>query len=558
MKKILKGALPATLVLLLTSCTDLSQEFYDKVTPNTFFKSEKDVKAVLFRPFTHASWYMGSDRWNLQEYTADQFAITTKGRHWYNGGENERYHYHKWTPDDGWISETWRGTLMGVGLALDAKNDLAAVDYTAFGLTQENRDDHVNQLNTLIAFFYLRGLDYFGGLPIYESLEGASLPRSTDKETFAHIEKLLKEALPKLSKKESGDEEGELRQAGAAALLARLYFNAEAYVGVPMFNEAQQICQDIIDKKYGNYSLDANWYAPHSFNNNKSSEVIWSIPSEFNKLQYSWFFNTFYHYNMLAYFDIDGEGWNGAHLTPSKKPDGTSYKNDFKLGSPFEKFATGDLRKKPYKYLGSGRYEGMFVYGPILSPAGVPLTGSEEYSNQPLNFVDQVGRFSEVGSGKKYSSVSQLPSKMSEGEENTGVRLVKVPLPNNADKTLRWGGDNPVIRLAEVYYMLAECKLRAGDKAGSSQLINTVRKRNFIGTDPDPVTVANLDKYRMLDEWGIEVLGEGRRRTDLIRWNEFTTASWWDHTPSKPEYRRFPVPNSAIAGNNSLKQNDGY
>jgi hypothetical protein len=558
MKKILKGALPATLVLLLTSCTDLSQEFYDKVTPNTFFKSEKDVKAVLFRPFTHASWYMGSDRWNLQEYTADQFAITTKGRHWYNGGENERYHYHKWTPDDGWISETWRGTLMGVGLALDAKNDLAAVDYTAFGLTQENRDDHVNQLNTLIAFFYLRGLDYFGGLPIYESLEGASLPRSTDKETFAHIEKLLKEALPKLSKKESGDEEGELRQAGAAALLARLYFNAEAYVGVPMFNEAQQICQDIIDKKYGNYSLDANWYGPHSFNNNKSSEVIWSIPSEFNKLQYSWFFNTFYHYNMLAYFDIDGEGWNGAHLTPSKKPDGTSYKNDFKLGSPFEKFATGDLRKKPYKYLGSGRYEGMFVYGPILSPAGVPLTGSEEYSGQPLNFVDQVGRFSEVGSGKKYTSVSQLPSKMSEGEENTGVRLVKVPLPNNADKTLRWGGDNPVIRLAEVYYMLAECKLRTGDKAGSSQLINTVRKRNFIGTDPDPVTVANLDKYRMLDEWGIEFLGEGRRRTDLIRWNEFTTATWWDHTPSKPEYRRFPVPKSAIAGNNSLKQNDGY
>jgi hypothetical protein len=228
------------------------------------------VKAVLFRPFTHASWYMGNDRWNLQEYTADQFAITTKGRHWYNGGENERYHYHRWTPDDGWISGTWQGTLMGVGLALDAKNDLAAVDYTAFGLTQANRDDHVNQLNTLIAFFYLRGLDYFGGLPIYESLEGASLPRTTDIETFAHIEKLLKEAIPKLTKKEGGSEEGEFRQAGAAALLARLYFNAEAYICTPMYSEAQQICADIIDKKYGNYSLDANWYGPHSFDNNKS------------------------------------------------------------------------------------------------------------------------------------------------------------------------------------------------------------------------------------------------------------------------------------------------
>jgi hypothetical protein len=211
---------------------------------------------------------------------------------------------------------------------------------------------------------------------------------------------------------------------------------------------------------------------------------------------------------MLAYFDMDGEGWNGAHLTPSKKPDGTSYRTDFKLGASFDKFAAGDLRKKPYKYLGSGRYEGMFVYGPLLSSAGVALLGSEEYSNQPLNFVDQVGRFTEVGPGKKYSSISQLPSKMSEGEENTGVRLVKVPLPTNADKTLRWGGDNPVIRLAEIYYMLAECKLRAGDKAGASQLINMVRKRNFTGNDSDPVTVANLDKYRMLDEWVIEFLGE--------------------------------------------------
>ncbi|WP_437366179.1 hypothetical protein [Olivibacter jilunii] len=42
--------------------------------------------------------------------------------------------------------------------------------------------------------------------------------------------------------------------------------------------------------------------------------------------------------------------------------------------------------------------------------------------------------------------------KMSEGEENTGVRLVKVPIPTLAENTLRWGADNPVLRLTEVYY----------------------------------------------------------------------------------------------------------
>jgi hypothetical protein len=77
--------------------------------------------------------------------------------------------------------------------------------------------------------------------------------------------------------------------------------------------------------------------------------------------------------------------------------------------------------------------------------------------------------------------------------------------------------------------------------------------------DPDPVTSQNLDAYRMLDEWEVEFLGEGRRRTDLIRWNMFVTEKWWDHEPSNnANLNRFPVPASAISGNNALKQNPGY
>lgn len=547
-------------VLLLAACTNLDQEFHDRVTPETFFKSAKDVKSALYRPFTHARWYLGEDRWNLQEYTADQFAITTKGRHWYNGGENERFHYHRWTPDDGWVWGTWRGTLMGVALALDAKKDLEKLDYTKFALTQADKDDHVNQLNTLIALFYLRGLDYFGGLPIFTSLEGSSLPRKTDQETFTHIETLLKEAILKLPKKKATDkEEGALRQAAAASLLARLYFNAEAYIGKPMFAEAKKLCQDILAKQYGEYSLDATWFGPHTFTNDKSPEIIWSIPSEFNKLQYDWFFSVFYHYNTAKYFDIDGGLNNGGHLQPSLSPTGAKYSVQYKLGSPFEKFNDADLRKKPYKYFGGGRYEGMFIYGPHLTPGGAVIVGGEEYKDQPMVFIDQVGRFTEVGAGKRYATLNDLPSKMSEGEENSGVRIVKVPIPNNTDKTLRWGADNPAIRLTEIQYMLAECLMREGDRGGAATLINAVRKRNFEnGADPDPVTDANLDEWRMLAEWGTEFLAEGRRRTDLIRWKKFTSATWWDHAASDAHYNRFPVPTQAISGNNSLKQNDGY
>lgn len=561
MKRISIILISAFATLFFVGCTDLDEVWYDKVVPETFYKSKENIMSALYRPFTHARWYVTGDRWKVQEYTADQFVITTKGPHWYNGGENERYHYHRWTVEDNWIWQTWRGTLMGVALALDTKQDLEQLDYTKFTLTPEDKESHISQLNTLIAFFYLRGLDYFGGLPVFTDLEAENVPRSSDKETFEHIESLLLDALDKLPAKKAGEkEEGALKQGAAAAMLARLYFNAEAYIGTPMYEECAALCRDIIAGEYGEYALDPDWFGPFDFYNNESPEVIWSMPSEFNKLQYDWFYADFYHYNSRVYFDVDLGANNGAHLQPSRKPDSSLYMSDFKLGSPYEKFNDADLRKQPYAYQGGGRYEGMFLVGKQISPVtGEQSLGTQEYKDQLIVLDDRVGRFSEVGPGKKYSSVSELPSKMSEGEENTGIRLVKAPIPSMNDNSLRWGADHAVIRLAEVYYMLAECSWRAGDREAAAQLINEVRARNFEGADPDPATAANLDEYRMLDEWGIEFLGEGRRRTDLIRWNKFTTEAWWDHEPSGSAHlRRFPVPQQAISGNNNLEQNQGY
>lgn len=544
--------------VIITSCS-LDEVWYDRVVPETFFKTEGDVLAALYRPFTHARWYLTGDRWVAQEFSGDHFARTTKGRHWYDGGRYARYQHHEWTPDESQLFGTWRGTLQGVALALDVKQDLGRLNYQELALTEEDKAAHLGQLDALIAFFYLRGLDFYGGLPIFTSLDQEDVARSTDKETFDHIEGLLKQALIDLSVKEDGAaQEGAITKGAAAVMLARLYFNAEAYIGVPMYAEAAEISKAIIANEYGNYSLDTDWKGPHDFENHESPEIIWSIPSEFNRLEYS-HYGHMYHYNSRVYFDVDLGSNNGTHLQPSRKPDGSLYSEDFKLGSPYEKFEDTDLRKKPFKYLGSGSYEGMFLVGPQISPiTGDQVIGNEEYNDQPLEFVDQVARFSELGS--TYSSIEELPSNIGAGEENTGIRLVKIPVASSQDLNLRWAADHPVFRLAEVYLMLAECQLRLGEAAEAAELINTVRQRAFEGgNDPNPVTSGNLDLYRMADEWGIEFLGEGRRRTDLIRLGFFTTEEWWDHTPSNADHlKRFPVPTAALSASNVLEQNPGY
>lgn len=546
--------------LCAPSC-DLDEKFYSEVTPDTFFTSPESTYAVLCRPFTHWKWYIGADRWYLQELTTDEMVCPKRGSDWYNSGEYYRLHYHTWSPDDRFVVNTYDGTTGGISRALEAKSDLQGVDYNAIGLNDAVKADHINQLNAITAYFYMRGLDYFGGMPIYYSVDDDLCARSTARETYAHIETLLKDAIPALSKKTmlGASEDGYIKQAAAAALLAQLYFNAVAYIGEEHFDECAEICRDIIGGVYGTYELDKTWYGPHCFDNNTSPEVIWTVPSENSKVEWNWYFKYFYHYSSYEYFGIETAGYNGFMLTPSLDPQGRYY-TQWKLGNPYQKFNDKDLRKKPYRYLGSRKYEGMFLVGDQTNPnnPSQQCLGQKEYSGKVINLVDQVARFSEVGT--KYNSVAELTSTMADGEENSGVRLVKAPQPNLDDKLLRWNPDCPVIRLSEIYYMLAECELRAGDKKTAAGLINQVRGRNFEGgADPNPVTADNLDEYRMLDEWMIEFLGEGRRRTDLIRWDKFVTESWWDHTPLNDKNKNlFPIPNSAISANNLIEQNPGY
>lgn len=555
----------AACLLLGTSC-DVDPTFYSQVVPETYYTNADAVWARFNRPFTHWRWWVAQsdNRVKLTELGTDAMCLPTRGNDWFDGAVYQNLHHHFFKDDLNPTKDGWDLTTMGVAQSWSALEDIQDIDFEAVGLTEDDRKSMTNQLMVLAASFYLDGLDLFGGMPLYTSTKEEVKGRSTDVETFHFVDSLLDAAMPNLPVKTVlGEAESNIiHQAVAAVLKARLYFNAEAYIGKPMYEEAAKLCQDILDGKYGQYALANNFMEVFGWGNETCPEVIWTVPSENAKGETDGGLTAFtLPYNFKDFLGglQDAGGNNGLCLCPSRDPEGNLYK--FNVGNPYEAFNDKDIRKQQYVYEGGKKYRGMFIVGELQNPdfPAYKCLGSREYAGQVLKVVDQIGHLSQIG--LTYGSAKEVPSTIADAEENSGIRVLKIsPLPNQEEYKERFNPDCPIIRLAEVYYMLAECKMRLGDKQGAANLINTIRKRNFEGgNDPDPVTVANLDKYRMLKEWLQEFLREGRRRTDLIRWNAYVTEDWWDHKASNnANYNRFPIHYSNLSANPLLEQNPGY
>ncbi|MDR1762726.1 MAG: RagB/SusD family nutrient uptake outer membrane protein [Dysgonamonadaceae bacterium] len=562
------------------SCS-VEPTYYSTVEPSTFYSSEEKVYQRFTNAFQYwTTMYNYSPIWGSFTSTSglstDEFVMPNRNGDWYDDGYYLDHYNHKFSP--AWNGEWyyyWQGFTRGTAEVFDVLDDIEKnVDFEALGMSESIRESLLNQLNVLVAYYYLMGLDAFGGVPLYTSKQDAIdelKGRATAQETFDYVETLLKEAIPLLPPKVAGaPEDGYITQGTAAALLARLYFNAEPYIGKTMWSECADICTKIINGDYGYYRLATRFQDIFGYNNSTCPEIMWTVPSQTGKLELDggslpWGA----HYSTWQYLDNPNfMSWNGYCLTPSQDINGKHYKNEagnlggpFKLGCPYDKFEDTDLRKKNYIYLGSGEYEGMFIAGKMLNTkTGVAALydGSREYTEgDTVYMVDQIAQLCPT---KVYSNGRKEGALYA--EENSGVRIVKfTPIPNGADNTMYYDADIPVIRLTEIVYMLAECKYNLGDKATAANLINSVRARYFTDGDPNPVTAANLDKYRLADEWLIEFIGEGRRRTDLVRWGMYTTESWWDHPadgPGKEYLNRLPITISMLEANPKLEQNPGY
>ena len=132
--------------------------------------------------------------------------------------------------------------------------------------------------------------------------------------------------------------------------------------------------------------------------------------------------------------------------------------------------------------------------------------------------------------------------------------------------------DIPLLRLAEAYMIQAEAALRLGRNGEALSIVNDVIRAR---ANADPLPNINLEK--MCDEWCREFFCEGRRRSDLIRFDRFAgpqadAASYnWEgrynqtsaagYKSCDEKWNWYPIPNDDKASNPNfalVEGGDGY
>ena len=381
---------------LLFSCFDLEEDLYDQLEKEDYYTDYESLMASVLRPYEHAKWAETNFSFWLQELSADQLVITQKREHWEDGGVWRMIHQHTWDTYEKNSEQMWNACYGGIGYCNNTLADIQELSYDNFGLAESDKRQHIAELTALRAYFQLLLLDAFR-IPAISLTTEEEVGSATPQENFHFIEESLLNAIPDLPKAPSKNYEGRITQGAAAVLLMRLYFNASWYINIPMWEQTGALCERIINGEFGTYSLTSEWTDLWNAGNQDCPELIWSYPQS-RQVGYDDFYYLFFmHYQAPERFGCGKDlpaAYNGCHLSPSYDPSGKPY--PYTLGRTFSKFPDTDLRKKNFKVLSQGIYEGLFLFGPQQIYNSDQLQyGAEEWGNYPLIFIDQVARYSD-------------------------------------------------------------------------------------------------------------------------------------------------------------------
>lgn len=600
----------------MTGC-DLTEHNYSNVDSKVYYQNETSVKGAVAAIYARAAYGFCEYFYYLQEFSADQIAWRTwNGGSWgWDEGLKFVLSSHTWTSEAKIVLQAWESAWQTIGLCNQLITDLEALDPTAIGMTAEQVESYVAEVRTIRAWAYYNNFELWGGaLPLCVTVS-SEVPGSAAEDfnegckvVYDFIGKELDAALPYLKEKGAN----RVSPAMNRMLKMRLLLNAEIFIGEDHYKECADLAQELIDNKYGNHSIASDYREIFQIGNENCPEVVFAFAETNGQLNTGWMRNMpglpYTYTDITNCYATNQSGWNCVCLAPSYdnngtdlagspkvNADGTAYNSDAprcflgadygdKLGAVYERFEAGDIRKQGYEFPLNGKWNGgMFMKGKMTyrtdvtadvsadgkaHKAGDPVPADADRTDQPLVYVDQVGQF--AGTSSDVAHPVQTVESPRWGQTNSGYRLMKYPLYPKETGIDYQDISEVEFRWAEVYFTLAECKMRV-DGTSPRAAVNEIRNRYFSGAATDNVAGSWTDEEWMLHQWGLEFLGEGRRRrTDLRRFDKFTQGQWWffgravddagQVFPVKRDrkYEWFPLPQSALGVNPGLVQNPNY
>lgn len=379
------------------------------------------------------------------------------------------------------------------------------------------------------AYVYWMGIDIFGNMPF---VEGAGVvPKMIER---ADLFKYVEEELLALTESNVINEIGtanypRIDKGAVWSLLARMYLNAEVYTGTARWADAKNAAAKVINS--GSYKLAPKYaelfMADNGENAQARQESIFSIFYDKDRMQ-TWGGTTFLVNASLSSDDDEKYDLTGA--------DGWQM-----MRAPYayvEKFGVTDIDYDANINIDDGYYG----YKCDDSRAMFFIKGRSE---EMLDISEFTQGWSVVKYSNWYSNRGATPS-------FTAFSSI----------------DFPMIRLGELYLIYAEAALReaGGNSSSNSEGLKLLNELGVRAKGDNHTALTSYTLDFLIDERARELMWEGHRRTDLIRYGLYTSSNYvWEWKGGVQEgvglsdhYKICPIPQEDVDQNPNLEQNPGY
>ncbi len=381
-------------------------------------------------------------------------------------------------------------------------------------LTDEAVTQYIAEARFLRAFAYYNLIDLYANVPLVTKVT-TDLPKQASRtELFNFVESELLEIQDLLA--ESGSNEyGRVDKVAAWALLSKLYLNAETWIAENKYTESVTYSNLVINSSYTINTNDAN-------NNGTAYDELFLADNDTNGAQNEFIFT--------ANFDgIKSTTYGGTTFLVHGAIGGNMVASDYGV---------------------NGGWGGMRTTKTLVNKFNNNDLRAMFYTNGQNLEITDISTFTD---GYAVTKFKNIDSNGNQGNDPNGDFV---------------STDLPLIRLAEIYLNYAEAVVRGGaggDTGTAVNLINELRTRAY-GNTSGNINSGDLTLDFILDERSRELYWEGQRRTDLVRYDYFTTDSYlWPFKGNVADgasvgaYRNlFPIPTSILTVNTNLKPNEGY